>query len=109
MKADCPELKDKAFMMPTNDHNEGELGSFCVAQRFSPQLTLLQHNGQKMYSVNDTASFFRTLNPDTHSWICKMAREKDAEGEERKRRMAQADYDREKAAKKQQVETAKQT
>ena len=104
-----PAQRDTAFMPPTNDHNEGALGGFRVAQRFAPQLSILQHNGRKMYSANDTASFFRTLDKATHTWIRKKARELDAGGEERKRRQKQAEYDREKAAKKQEEESSRKT
>jgi hypothetical protein len=40
------EEKDKAWMPPTNNVNEGALGAFCVLMCRQPQLSLLQYNAQ---------------------------------------------------------------
>jgi hypothetical protein len=51
------EEKELAWMPPTNDVNEGALGSFCVLMQCQPQLTLLQYNAQAMFHHNNTQAF----------------------------------------------------
>ncbi|KDQ06229.1 hypothetical protein BOTBODRAFT_121805 [Botryobasidium botryosum FD-172 SS1] len=48
-----------AWMKPTNDDNEGALGSYRVDKRNSPNLTLAIHNAKKMYRKNNTSSFMK--------------------------------------------------
>jgi hypothetical protein len=48
------EEKDKAWMPPTNDVNEGALSAFCILIHHHPQLSLLQYNAQAMVFFNDT-------------------------------------------------------
>jgi hypothetical protein len=43
------EEHDLAWMLPTNDINEGALGSFRVMMHQQPQLTLLGYNAQAMF------------------------------------------------------------
>ena len=73
-----------AWMPPTNDVNEGALGSFRVLMRKQPLLTLLQYNAQAMFAQNNTRAFMKKkLGPDDLKYIYKMARE--TAGEEKKR------------------------
>jgi hypothetical protein len=78
------EEKDLAWMPPTNDVNEGALGSFRVLMRRQPQLTVLQYNAQAMFFHNNTQAFMDTklTELEDQQFIHKLARE--ATGEQRK-------------------------
>ena len=78
------EKKDLAWMPPTNDVNEGALGSFRVLMRRQPQLTVLQYNAQAMFFHNNTQAFMDTklTELEDQQFIHKLARE--ATGEQRK-------------------------
>ena len=68
------EEREVARMPPTNDPNEGALGSFRVLLRRQPQLTLLQFNAQIMYSRNNTEAFMQKMfQPDDHRYIRQLA------------------------------------
>ncbi|TEB28922.1 hypothetical protein FA13DRAFT_1755795 [Coprinellus micaceus] len=53
------EEKELAWMLPTNDINEGALGSFRVMMRQQPQLSLSVQNAQAMYFRNETQAFMK--------------------------------------------------
>ena len=79
------EEKDLAWMPPTNDVNEGALGSFRVLMRRQPQLTLLQYNAQAMFHHNNTQAFMeKKFQDEDYKFIHQMARE--SRGEEKRRR-----------------------
>src|SRR3954451_2034083 len=79
--------KDMAWMPPTNDINEGALGSFRVLMRQQPQLTLLQFNAQAMFRHNETQIFMKKqFQPDDYKFVRKMARQADSQKLELKRK-----------------------
>jgi hypothetical protein len=81
------EEKDMAWMPPTNDANEGALGSFRVLLRCQPQLTLMQFNAQAMYRRNNTEAFMaQKFQPDDHQYIRRLAREQNSGGVEKQRK-----------------------
>ncbi|TEB19803.1 hypothetical protein FA13DRAFT_1780355 [Coprinellus micaceus] len=53
------EEKELAWMLPTNDINEGALGSFRVMMRRQPQLSLSVQNARAMYFHNETQAFMK--------------------------------------------------
>lgn len=77
---------DLAWMPPTNDANEGILGSYHVFMRNKPVATLHQFNAQAMFHHNETALFMdEEFTPEDHAYIRKAAHEADGSGLERKR------------------------
>ena len=79
------EEKDRARMPPSNDGNEGALGSFRVTMHRQPQLTLLQYNARAMFKRNNTAEFMDDkFSEKTHQYIRELAREKPTKEKERK-------------------------
>lgn len=78
-------------MPPTNDENEGALGSFCVLMCRQPQLTLLSHNVLAMFFRNNTQAFMAAkFTHEDYAYIRKLARESDSE--EKKRQQALVDF-----------------
>ncbi|KZP04520.1 hypothetical protein FIBSPDRAFT_713214, partial [Athelia psychrophila] len=79
--------KDLAWLPPTNDLNEGILGSFRQFMRFNPSTTLLMFNSQTMFERNDTQTFIDAkFDTEDHRMVMKIAREVDASGHEQKRK-----------------------
>ncbi|KDQ12824.1 hypothetical protein BOTBODRAFT_176235 [Botryobasidium botryosum FD-172 SS1] len=73
-----PPQRELAFMMPTNDHNEGALGSMRVFSRRAPSMTINQHNARAVYRKNNTAAFIRAcLGKEDRKYLKRMARERD--------------------------------
>jgi len=99
------EEKELAWMPPTNDVNEGALGSFRVLMRRQPHLTSLQYNAQAMYARNNTQAFMeKKFQPEDHMYIRQLARTDEAKGLEQAKRKAivehaQAKIDKRKVAK----------
>ena len=62
---------DLAWMLPTNDINEGALGSFCVMMHQQPQLTLIGYNAQAMFFHNNTEAFMKKyfVEPEDYKFI----------------------------------------
>ena len=90
-----------AWMPPTNDVNEGALGSFRVLMQWQPQLTLLQYNAQAMFHHNETEQFMdENFQPEDYKFLCKMAHDADSHKLEAMRKKAQVEYDQAKNAKK---------
>ena len=84
------EEKNHAWMPPTNDVNEGALGSFRVMMRRQPQLTLLQYNAQAMFNRNNTAEFMENkFSEKTHQYIRELACERPKKEKERKATIVQ--------------------
>jgi hypothetical protein len=87
------EEKELAWMPPTNDVNEGALGSFRVLLRRQPQLSLLQFNAQTMYMRNDTEAFMKKkFQPEDHQYIRQLAHENDSRGTEKQKRMDMVEH-----------------
>ena len=85
------EERDLAWMLPTNDINEGALGSFCVMMRRQPQLTLVGYNAQAMFFRNDTEAFMKRffVEPEDYKFIHSMAREVTVEDKKRRHEIVQ--------------------
>lgn len=92
--------RSRAFMAPTNDLNEGALGSYRVTCRRAPNLTLDQYNARAMYKKNGTKYYIRTLDSLDKQYLRKAARLQDSSGREKKRRCEEADADKSAVAKK---------
>ncbi|RXW14912.1 hypothetical protein EST38_g10937 [Candolleomyces aberdarensis] len=75
------EEKELAWIMPTNDINEGALGSFRVMMRRQPQLSLTGYNAQAMYFHNDTQAFVKKhfVTPEDLKFVHTVARENSGE------------------------------
>ncbi|KAF8202587.1 hypothetical protein K438DRAFT_1757917 [Mycena galopus ATCC 62051] len=85
--------KQLAWMPSTNDANEGALGSYRVAVRGKPSLTLHQYNSLAMYRRNDTQDFMdAVLTDEDHAFIMREARRVDASGAEALRRQEIVDF-----------------
>ncbi|KDQ13604.1 hypothetical protein BOTBODRAFT_111111, partial [Botryobasidium botryosum FD-172 SS1] len=88
-----PSQRELAFMMPTNDHNEGALGSMRVWSRRAPSMTIDQHNARAVYRKNNTAAFIRAcLGKEDQKYLRRMARERDASKRPAKRRKIQVAF-----------------
>jgi hypothetical protein len=89
------------FINPTNDCNEGALGTYRVTMRQAPNMTLVAHNGRQLYRKNQTGSWSRRrLSAANYRYIRNLARRINESGRRRQDRLRQADYDREISAKK---------
>ena len=83
------EERELAWMPPTNDVNEGALGSFRVLMRCQPHLTALQYNARAMFAHNDTQAFMeRKFQPEDHKYIRRLARKNEVRGLEQARKKA---------------------
>ncbi|KAJ7577600.1 hypothetical protein C8J56DRAFT_1060764 [Mycena floridula] len=84
-----------ATMEPTNDRNEGKLGELRVGKRKAPNQSLNSFNAKKMYKCNGTSAHIRKHvgQPDGQAYLCKESRRILASGDERKRRLEQAEHD----------------
>ncbi|KZP18568.1 hypothetical protein FIBSPDRAFT_956161 [Athelia psychrophila] len=79
--------KELAWLPPTNDLNEGALGSFRQFMRFNPSTTLLMFNSRTMFECNDTQAFIDAkFSTEDHRLIMKITREVDGSGHEQKRK-----------------------
>jgi len=82
------EEKRLAWMPSTNDRNEGMLGTYRVAARRFPNMTLETFNARTMYKQNGTAEYMKeNVDMSTRKLVRKRAREEDSSGiaNERKR------------------------
>lgn len=93
------EERDEAYLPPTNDANEGALGSMRRCKRERPLLSQHLWNASKMYHKNDTEAYMDTKLSDeaTHAFIRQEAREQDSMGLESKRREMHTTYNEETA------------
>jgi hypothetical protein len=75
------EEKELAWMLPTNDINEGALGSFRVMMRRQPQLSLSGQNAQAMYFCNETQAFMKQyfVKPEDLQFLRSMVQESTGE------------------------------
>ena len=86
--------------MPTNDINEGALGSFRVMMRRQPQLSLTGYNAQAMYFHNDTAAFVSKffVEPEDLKFVHSMAQE--GAGKDKMRQREIIEHTRQRVAEK---------
>jgi hypothetical protein len=82
---------DLAWMLPTNDINEGALGSFRVMMCWQPQLTLLEYNAQAMFFHNNTEAFMKKffVEPEDYKFLHSMAWQATAEDKKRRHEIVQ--------------------
>ena len=81
----------RAYMLPTNDDNEGGLGEKRVTTRHAPNMTLESHNARATYRKNNTSAFIRkTLTLTDWKYLRRKACEIDSSGMAKKRREIQA-------------------
>lgn len=82
-------LRERAWMPPTNDANEGALGSLRVNYRLAPNMSQYQYNAKEMYKRNDTATYIATTLTSANDlrFLHAKARAIDASGAEKKRRL----------------------
>ncbi|KAH9912207.1 uncharacterized protein B0H18DRAFT_890546 [Fomitopsis serialis] len=85
---------DQAWMLSTNDANEGALGAYRLWTRQNPRRTQAYFNAQKRYHENRTQDFMDAmLDEGDHTHIRQKARELDSSGHEVRRREQQAEHD----------------
>ncbi|KAI0828717.1 hypothetical protein BC628DRAFT_1316247, partial [Trametes gibbosa] len=82
---------DRAYLLPTNDHNEGALGLYRLWSRKYPNATQAYYNALAKFFRNDTAAFLETnLSSEEDQQDPRAAgRAIDSSGHETKRRRAQ--------------------
>ncbi|KZP09963.1 hypothetical protein FIBSPDRAFT_900103 [Athelia psychrophila] len=69
--------KDLAWLPPTNDLNEGILGSFRQFMCFNPSTTLLMFNSRTMFERNNTQTFIDAkFDTEDHRLVMKIAQTK---------------------------------
>jgi hypothetical protein len=96
-----PSERCGVFINPTNDCNEGALGTYRVTMRHAPNMTLLSHNGRQLYRKNQTGSWSRSrLTSSDYRYIRKLARRINESGRRRRERLRQAEYDQELSGRK---------
>lgn len=87
--------KRRAWMKPTNDDNEGALGSLRVWDRGARNMSTDQHNARHNGRTNGTNTYMNdVLTPEDLKYAMAEARQRDARGLERKRRREIVDEDR---------------
>ncbi|RDX55446.1 hypothetical protein OH76DRAFT_1452442 [Lentinus brumalis] len=79
---------DAAYILPTNDHNEGALGAYRVWRRSNPNGTLAYFNALKAFESSDTEDFMMTYlcHEEDEKHLRGAARAFDSSGHETKRR-----------------------
>ncbi len=77
-----PELSDRArqraWMKPTNDDNEGALGVRRVKNRNAPIMTEHQHNAREMGKINNTIAYMNDFTEGDHGFTRTEGRRLDA-------------------------------
>ncbi|KDQ10140.1 hypothetical protein BOTBODRAFT_116269 [Botryobasidium botryosum FD-172 SS1] len=85
----------QAFMMPTNDDNEGALGQMQRGRRHAPNMTIEQHNARRMYCKNDTRAFMRAcFGEEEHGHLRKEGRARNKGSIAASHRQKQAAHDK---------------
>ncbi len=79
---------EAAYILPTNDHNEGALGALRVWKRLHPNGSLTYFNAQKGLELNGTAEFMEAHldREEDQAYLRAAARALDASGDEAERR-----------------------
>jgi hypothetical protein len=73
------EERDRAWMPPTNDVNEGALGAFRSYLHKKPNTRMLQYNALAKFKFSRTAAFVhQEFNSDDYAFVHKLAQEMDA-------------------------------
>ncbi|KAG2122911.1 hypothetical protein DEU56DRAFT_760188 [Suillus clintonianus] len=97
--------REMAYMKTTNDDNEGALGTVRTSLRRAPHMSLSHLNSRFMYKKNMTGTYIQNfLRPGAQKRLLKKACAVDTRGDERKRRVAQANYDKERVRKNKQLD-----
>lgn len=100
--------RQSAFMKTTNDDNEGALGTVRTSLRRAPSMSISHFNSRLMYKKNDTSTYIsEVLGPEERKLLRKKARENDCRGDERIRREAQAEYDKQVAHRNKELDVRK--
>ncbi|KAJ3740020.1 hypothetical protein EV360DRAFT_58005 [Lentinula raphanica] len=86
------EQRERAWMDKTNDLNEAAFGMFRQSARMTPTISVEQYNARKMYKMNRTRDFLRSLNPDMRKFLRKVARTQDASGSNRQQHIKLTQY-----------------
>ena len=93
-----PEERHALFFSSTNDINEGSLGRWRLGQRRRPAETLHKFNATFTSTQNGTEVFIaQKLTEEDHTYLRQKARERDANGLQKKLKMTQIKADEEKA------------
>jgi len=97
-------------MPPTNDLNEGLLGSYRQFMRFKPLASLLHFNANAMYQRNDTQAWVdRNFLEEDHRDVMRMQREQETSGEAKKRQQELIEFETQRVARrKEAAEKSKQ-
>lgn len=83
-----PEETMKSFAPPTNDANEGALGTWRVWSRQFPSLTVHRFNAIQANRMNQTEDYMQSnFTPDLYSWIRQEARRIDTSKREQGRKL----------------------
>ncbi|KAI0819139.1 hypothetical protein BC628DRAFT_1506680 [Trametes gibbosa] len=83
---------DRAYLLPTNDHNEGALGSYRLWSRRFPNGSQAYYNALAKFFRNGTAEFMEThlCTEEDQRHLRRVGHERDSSGHERARRKAHA-------------------
>jgi hypothetical protein len=88
-------MRKLARMNSTDDANEGALGTLQVSMRRAPRMSLAHFNARLKYKKNQTGTYIKTsLGPTARKYLRTRAHINDTAGMERKRRIAQVEYDK---------------
>ncbi|KZS94295.1 hypothetical protein SISNIDRAFT_426536, partial [Sistotremastrum niveocremeum HHB9708] len=97
-----------SWMHPTNDRNEGALGTLRVDMRASPNGTLSMHNAKAKYKKNKTGLYIKQVgNADLDKHVRQTARQQDQSGLEAARKKEGIEHDRVEVQKKRDKDTQK--
>ena len=101
-----PEEPHALFFSSTNDINEGSLGCWRLGQRRRPAETLHKFNVTFTSTQNGMEVFIaQKLTEEDHTYLRQKARERDANGLQKKLKMTQIKADEEKAKENRNKET----
>ncbi|KIJ32511.1 hypothetical protein M422DRAFT_265676 [Sphaerobolus stellatus SS14] len=102
------EKRLQAWMLSTNDINEGALGSYRVTMRQAPNMTEETYNASTMSKMNGTLTWMEeTCTPKDRASLHRKAREIDEQHLEKKRQKIQAEYNAEVVCKKREQDAVK--
>ncbi|KAI0718169.1 hypothetical protein C8T65DRAFT_639222 [Cerioporus squamosus] len=92
--------RQKAWMRPTNDDNEGALGTKRVRSRQAPNMSEHQYNARVLYTTNKTGTYIAELGPEDRAYLRREGRRLDVSGLEKKRRREVVDAEKQAVAEK---------
>ncbi|THV05863.1 hypothetical protein K435DRAFT_744526 [Dendrothele bispora CBS 962.96] len=102
-----PEQIERAWMESTNDLCEGNFAEFRQSSRRNPTLSISQYNSRKMFKINGTSEFIRSLSPEMRRFLRKITREQDASGANRAEKLKLASHRRQVAEENMKKDQAK--